>query len=158
MTSPDLGLYFRTANQDDLDIIVTLNSQFNLAMPNFYWDQPEWVSTQIEHARYFVLINPDNLVIGAICLTPLTDTNQLNLETLAINPQHHGQGLGKKMIEFAKQKALEGRCESLIVETFQCYKLEAFYLKCGFSKDEPYILFENGEPYYRFKMKLEAKL
>lgn len=140
------------ANKEDVNDILRLNSQFHLDIRDFEWDQPDWIKEKINKGHYFVL-KQENQVLGAIDIENI-NKEELYIETIAIDPDHHGSGLGKKLISFAKNKAQEMGCKKITVESFQDYKLLDFYKKVGFQLDDPPIGYHNGQPFHRFIMLL----
>jgi len=73
--------------------------------------------------------------------------------TIAINKEVHGKSLGKKLIEFAKENAINTKAELLTVGSFIDYNLDTFYTKCGFKKRDKLGEYE-GHKYFEFFMKL----
>jgi ribosomal protein S18 acetylase RimI-like enzyme len=153
------------ARQSDVATIAMINAQFDgafkehgLKMPlPKYWDQ-RWVAEGVGNSNQFVLREGSN-ILGAMCLVTdkrfsegLSD-NEAYIESLAINHEMHSRGFGKRLIDFARKRAIKECKSELSVESFCLYDVKGFYLKCGFELDP-----EKGElkgyPYYRFFMKL----
>ena len=109
------------ATQADLKAIVGLNKQFHLNTPGFMWDKKAWVSEEIEAGNFHVLKN-HNSTYGAVCIhTDLSGLLKSNayIETIAVRKDMHGNGLGKQLIDFAKDKAKKEGKERLVIHS-QC--------------------------------------
>jgi GNAT superfamily N-acetyltransferase len=89
--------------------------------------------------------------LGAINLEK--DKEEYSISTIAIKEDMHGKNLGKKLIDFAKEKAIKENVNLLTVDSFVEYNLERFYTKCGFTKKDRLGNYK-GHPYLRFFMKL----
>ncbi len=138
------------AKMKDLQEIILLNKQFNLAIPNFYWDSEKWISSEIKKGNYYILIDEDS-TLGAINIKKYKKEH--HILTIAINKEVHGKSLGKKLIEFAKENAINTKAELLTVGSFIDYNLDTFYTKCGFKKRDKLGEYE-GHKYFEFFMKL----
>lgn len=134
------------ANDANVKDIVKLNSQIHVDTPLFQGSSPLWVEEQVKHGNYF-MIKDHNTVCGAVCL--LEKEGQFHLETIAIEKEHQGQGLGKQFIEFARAKAKENGFSSLYVDTYCEYNVDRFYEGCGFRKIPTFAKYR-GKPYHRF--------
>lgn len=131
--------------------IVRLNSQIHVDTPLFQGSSPLWVEEQVKDGHYF-MIKESNDVCGAVCL--LEKEGQFHLETIAIEKNQQGRGLGKQFIEFAKTKAKESGFSSLLVDTYCEYNVDKFYEGCGFRKIPTFAKYR-GKPYHRFTAELE---
>lgn len=138
------------ANKNDLGDIVTLNKLFHLDVPDFRWDTQKWVLEEIEQQNYFVLRENDN-VVGAICIK--FEGSIAYIETIAIKTDKHRSGLGKKLIQFAKEYSISKEKKELKVESFEDYGLKDFYKRVGFRLEKGREYF-HGKPYMVFSMKL----
>ena len=58
----------------------------------------------------------------------------LHIEDVIVNPQHQKKGLGKMMMEKAKQIAVENNCYKIILDCTEDNK--KFYESCGFSSKQ----------------------
>lgn len=67
-------------------------------------------------------------------LCPETWSKRLMVTELYVAPTLRGQGWGRRLIELAQKKAVEGGCRALILETQSCnVNAVDFYLHMGFS-------------------------
>ncbi|KRT67576.1 MAG: GCN5-like protein N-acetyltransferase [candidate division WWE3 bacterium CSP1-7] len=137
------------AREEDAAEIANLNTLFHLDIPDFKWDDKNWVREQIEQENYFIL-KENGVLTGAIDLQIQEDS--LSIETIAVRKELQGKGTGRKLIDFAKDQARQKGKPKLTVESFTDYGLESFYQKVGFGKDDPYLGDYQGKPYYRFIM------
>ena len=136
------------AHGADVQDIIRLNSQIHVDTPLFHGSSPLWVEDQVKKGTYFV-VKINNDICGAACL--LEKDGQFHLETIAIDKNQQGKGLGKQFIEFAKKKAKEGGFSSLFVDTYCEYDVDKFYEGCGFRKIPTFAQYR-GKPYHRFTM------
>ena len=139
------------ANDANVKDIVKLNSQIHVDTPLFQGSSSLWVEEQVKHGNYFMVKDHDT-VCGAVCL--LEKEGQFHLETIAIEKDHQGKGLGKQFIEFAKTKAKENGFSSLFVDTYCEYNVDRFYEGCGFRKIPTFAKYR-GKPYHRFTAEVE---
>jgi N-acetylglutamate synthase-like GNAT family acetyltransferase len=137
------------AKIEDVNNIRSLNQQFHLNINNFKWDTKRWIISQVKKGNYYIL-KQGNLVLGAINIEK--NKNEYIISTLAIKEDMHKKGLGKTLLDFAKEIAIKDKARSLSVSSFLKYNLEEFYTKCGFSKQE--VENYKGHPYITFSMKL----
>ncbi len=139
------------ASDANVKDIVKLNSQIHVDTPLFQGSSSLWVKEQVKHGNYF-MIKDHHTLCGAVCL--LEKEGQFHLETIAIEKEHQGQGLGKQVIEFAKAKAKENGFSSLFVDTYCEYNVDRFYEGCGFRKIPTFAKYR-GKPYHRFTAEVE---
>ena len=138
------------ADQSHLEQIVSLNRLFHLDIPGFKWDTSEWIEQEIDDQNYFIL-KKNGLVSGAICLKLYEEG--ADIETIAVLKDKQKSGIGRKLIEFAKEYSLKKGKSELRVDTFCEYRLEEFYEKCGFTKS-PETGSYCGKPSYSFAINL----
>jgi N-acetylglutamate synthase-like GNAT family acetyltransferase len=130
--------------------ITLLNKQFNLDIPEFYWNSEKWISSEIEKGNYYVLLE-DTQILGAMNLEKYK--KEYVVSTIAIKENMQGKNLGRKLIKFAKETAIKENVHLLTVDSFVNYNLEGFYTKCGFTKRNKLGNYKDY-PYFRFFMKL----
>lgn len=138
------------ARKEDAEEIALLNKQFHLDIPNFYWNSKKWVYSEIEKGNFYTLID-NKSILGAIDIEK--DKEEYSISTIAVKEDMHGKNLGKRLIEFAKKKAIKEKIPLLTVESFVDYNLEGFYTKCGFTKNDKLGKYK-GHNYFKFFMKL----
>jgi len=133
-----------------LQSIVDIAKELHLDIPNFVWDQPEFIQKQIERGECFFLEDGGEPV-GVIALRERK--NGIHIESLVVKKSHTAKGYGTKLIEFAKEFAKDRGHKSLHAYTFREYNILDFYLKRGFTLQE-YSGSYNGRPYYCLEMKV----
>lgn len=138
------------AKEENVEEIVLLNKQFHLDIPNFYWDSKKWISSEIKKGNYYILVN-NGLTLGAINIKK--NKKEYHISTIAIKKNMQRNNLGKKLIDFAKENAINTKVSLLTVGSFIDYNLESFYTKCGFNKKDKLNKYE-GHNYFEFFMKL----
>jgi N-acetylglutamate synthase-like GNAT family acetyltransferase len=138
------------ARKEDTKEIALINKQFHLEIPNFYWNSEKWVSSEIKKGNYYILVE-ESSILGAIALEK--NKKEYEISTIAIKKEMHGKSLGKKLIDFAKEIAIKDKIPLLTVGSFVDYKLEEFYTKCGFTKENKLGNYK-GHSYFKFFMKL----
>jgi len=134
------------AERSDIQDIIKLNTQIHVDTPLFQGSSPLWVEEQVKSGTYFVMRN-NNQVYGAFCL--IEKEAKVQLETIAVEKNEQGKGIGKKFIDFAMAKAKEKGFSSLVVDTYCEYKVDSFYEHCGFRKTPTFAKYR-GKPYHRF--------
>jgi glucosamine-phosphate N-acetyltransferase len=61
-------------------------------------------------------------------------SNVLHIEDVIVHPDHQKKGLGKMMMDTAKQIAIENNCYKIILDCIEDNK--KFYESCGFSSKQ----------------------
>ena len=140
------------AQEENVQEIAGLNRQFHLDIEDFEWDKPEWIKEEIGKGNYYIL-KQCGLVLGAIDLQKI-DADEIYIEAIAVDSASHGLGIGKKLIDYAKQRAREMGCKKISVESFESYDLLGFYQRVGFGLDNPPTGYYEGKPFHRFVMNL----
>ena len=135
------------AAKPDLPGIMEVNKALHLDIPNFKWDQENWIADQISQGNFYVVKDGDK-VCAAMCVT--SQPNGLLIESMAVHQEHQSQGMGKTMLDFARQLARQQKCQRLMVISFSAHGLELYYKSMGFQPDEPYTENYEGEELYRF--------
>lgn len=138
------------AGEESLGDIIKLNKLFSLDFDWFIWDSQDYVENELRNNAYYVLKDYGR-VHGAMCLKMNGD--EAFIETIAVDRKKQRNGLGRKLIEFAKEFSQMNGKSKLIVESFCDYDLKDFYQKCGFICDPKKSYYE-GYPYFSFSMKL----
>ncbi|MBT3220298.1 MAG: hypothetical protein HN348_14520 [Proteobacteria bacterium] len=57
----------RLATLGDIEGIVALNHTFHLDFEGFYWDDAQWVESQVSNRAYYVL-EQEGALLAALCL------------------------------------------------------------------------------------------
>ena len=138
------------ANEDDIPIIVSLNSLFHIDMPKFKWDTESQIK---KHLYNYFILREKGKIIGAICIM-LKENRQCAIETISVDLNNQHKGFGKELIEFAKGYAIKNQCKKLIVNSFHKYNLLRFYEGLVFSKKNKEGIYK-GHKYYEFYVNLQ---
>ena len=147
-------LRVRAATEQDVAAISRLNQQFKLDLPDFKWTDRAWIRAEVHHGNYFVL-HQGKKTLGAMCLLTSPEPGKsAYVETIATARSGHGKGYGKRLIAFAAKKARRAGSSDLNVESFCSYGVKDFYLRAGFKVLPKVGRVDSGEPYYRFRMRL----
>jgi len=140
----------RKADIGDKDSIIEIINVLHLDVPGFVWGDRNFVEKQIRSGEYF-LAQLGNEVAGVISFKQRG--NIMYIETLAIKEKFRSQGIGTRLVEFAKNFTKDNRLSILRVCSFCEYKAQDFYLKLGFSMLEEPGDYENLS-YQRFETRL----
>lgn len=105
---------YRQAKLSDVEEIMRLI--------NFYADKglmlPRTRSTLYEGIREFVVAVGDNKIIGTGSLHIIWD-DLAEIRTLAVDQNHCGQGVGRKLVELLIQEAIQLHCPKVFTLTYQ---------------------------------------
>ena len=93
-------------------------------------EQEEMVDKYLQDGRMFVLT--DNGVKGEVVVTD-EGNGILEIKNIATDPNCHGKGYGKKLIQFVEEK-FRGEYSVLQVGTGDSPLTIPFYEKCGFKR------------------------
>lgn len=142
----------RKAQREDKKDILKIISSLHLDMPGFIWDDEDFVEGQIKYGEYFV-VEINGKLAGVASFRK--KGNKMYIETLAVDKNYRMQGIGTKLVEFAKKFTKENNSDALCACSFYEYEIGDFYIKQGFSLlKKPGIY--NNHKYYRFEIKLNA--
>lgn len=139
-----------------------------LPMPLLLLADPseEFILSYIQQSHTFVA-EKAGAIVGVLVLQP--QGQMAEIRNVAVDAPHQGQGIGRKLVEFATAQAREQRIKQLLVCTGNSsLPALALYKGCGFrvaSIDKGYFLrtypepiFENGIPCTdRVKLRLELQ-
>lgn len=127
----------RKANLKDIRPIKEIADLLYLEMPDFLWNTEGFIGKQIERGEYYVAEENGK----AVGIMSLRDRNKiLYIETLAVAKNSQSSGVGKKLIEFAKQFSKNNDFKILRTTSFYEYGVKDFYIRQGFR-----LLDESGE-------------
>lgn len=135
----------------DSEQVLSLNRQLHVKNEAFdpvdQWDQKDWTLEEIESGNFFIF-RENGQILGAISFESMGD--YLKIPTLAVADGAHGMGIGKKLLEFATQKATDENFKSIRINSYKFLNVRDFYLKCGFKFAEPAEESFKGEEYWCF--------
>lgn len=96
----------------------------------------------------------DRKIIGSVHLEMMADV--LYLGMLAVDPHVQNQGIGRYIINAAKQYGLRKNCTKIKITVISVrFELIAWYERCGFFKTGESVEFHAGERFGRQKQSLE---
>ena len=88
---------------------------------------------QLEKQHIFLLVEDENQFIGfASYELNYENSNKTKIQKIYILPSIQGKGIGKKMITFIEEKAIENQQKSLVLNVNKFNKAKDFYLSQGF--------------------------
>lgn len=120
----------RKAKMLDYPSVLRIAQILFLDIRGFYWHTGKFISDQIRQGNYFVAEENGN-IIGILCVKDSYD--YLLIETLAVLKENQSFGIGRKLVEFAKNLACRKNKKYLTVCSFYEYGVKDFYLRIGFS-------------------------
>jgi GNAT superfamily N-acetyltransferase len=138
--------YIRKAKMADLDTILKINKALELWTPN-PWLDPVWTASEIRKGSFYLAHGAAPQ--AAMCLVPGDDA--YSIETLAVADDARGGGVGRKLVEFATKKAIEGGKPALYVGSYKAFGVRGFYESCGFEVIAVRQLY--GRKYWWFEKK-----
>ena len=136
----------------DLPDAKKLNALLRLSdVKKFYWDTENYVRSAIleEHC---VVIKDHSALKGMMIMenrAPQTGYphRSLAIGSLSVHPKYRNEGLGIKLVEYAKELAFNKNLR-LYSESFFEYKKINFYQSLGFKRGASRLY--NGKPYHVF--------
>lgn len=93
-------------------------------------EQEEMIDRYLDDGEMFILLDPE--VVGEIVVVDLGD-GVFEIKNLATDPEVHGKGYGKALIEFVMAH-YKDRCRQMLVGTGDSPLTMPFYQKCGFKE------------------------
>lgn len=140
----------RKAILEDVEKITEIASVLYLDIKDFVWTTEDFIRKQVEKGEYYIGEENDRAA-GVISLRKRN--GMLYIETLVVAKDIQSSGIGKKLVEFAKQFARENNFKIMRTTSFYEYGVKDFWIKQGFR-----LLEESGEysghKFYRLEFKL----
>lgn len=88
---------------------------------------------QIDNGHTFLLVEYGNQYVGfASYELNYENSNKAKIQKLYVLPQIQGKGIGKKLIDFIKENAIENKNLSIVLNVNRFNKAKDFYKKYGF--------------------------
>lgn len=140
----------RIAESKDKKAILEIINFLRLDIPGFVWAQDEFVQKQIQDGEYF-LVEREGEIAGIISFRQRG--NKMYIETLAVVEKYRLQGIGTKLIEFAKEFTRKKGLAVLCACSFCEYEAKDFYLKQNFSLLDKCGEYNNHR-YYFFEIRI----
>ena len=147
----------RRAEKSDVNEIQRISGVLTLDIPEFRWDQRDYIEQEIAKGNYYVL-ELEGKVVAIICICVESKTGFFGasktgfINALAVEPAKQKSGLGKLLIEFAIGYAKENGGRPLSWSLFSstvCWTT----IQDSASRKVATRKF-NSFPYYVFKMSL----
>lgn len=141
--SPSPTVHIRSAIQADLPAVLTLYQQPELdagqALP--LEDAIAWFEKIQQYPSYRLLVaTAGDLIVGTLTLLVMDNLLHLGaataiVEAVAVDPQLHGQGIGRQMMQWAMAEAHRQGCYKLLLSSSQSrQRAHAFYESLGFKR------------------------
>lgn len=93
----------------------------------------ESLEKQVDKKHVFLLVEDDNQFIGfASYELNFENSNKTKIQKLYVLPEIQGKGIGKNLINYIKQIAIDKKNSGLILNVNRFNKAKEFYLKYGF--------------------------
>lgn len=93
----------------------------------------ESLEKQVDKNHVFLLVEDDNQFIGfASYELNFENSNKTKIQKLYVLPEIQGKGIGKNLINYIKQIAIDNKNSGLILNVNRFNKAKEFYLKYGF--------------------------
>ena len=136
----------------DLPDARKLNALLRLSdVKEFYWDTENYVRSAILEERCVIIKDRSGLKGMMIMENRAPQKGHthpsLAIGSLAVHPKFRNEGIGVKLVEYAKKLAFNKNLR-LYAESFFEYKKISFYQGLGFKKGAPRLY--NGKPYHVF--------
>jgi len=129
-----------------------LNAQLRLSdVKEFYWDSDKYIRSAILEERCVVI--RDSSALKGVMIMEHRDPHggyahsSLAIGSLAVHPKYRNEGLGIKLVEYAKELGFNKNLR-LYSESFSEYKKINFYQRLGFKRGASRLY--NGKPYHVF--------
>ena len=93
----------------------------------------ESLEKQVDNNHVFLLVEDDNQFIGfASYELNFGNSNKTKIQKLYVLPEIQGKGIGKNLINYIKQIAIDNKNSGLILNVNRFNIAKEFYLKYGF--------------------------
>ena len=85
------------------------------------------------------------------------DSKNLVVHRLAVSPQHQGQGIARKLMDFTEDFAVKNKYESIRLDTFsQNPRNQQFYDKRGYTNlGSVFLKYKKEHPYFCYELLLK---
>lgn len=103
-----------------------------------------------QYDEHIGLFDDKNKVVGILLLTPV-DQDTVKMRQLAVEPALHGQGLGKKLVNFAESFSVRKGYQRMMLHARK--PVVPFYVKLGYTIEGDEFI-EVTIPHYKMVKKL----
>lgn len=118
----------------------------------------ESLEKQLQSNRVFLLVKDDNRFVGFVSYELNCDnSNKTKIHKLYVLPETQGKGIGRQLIGFISDIALENQNPTLILTVNKYNKATDFYIKNGFEITQEAV-FDIGNGYIMDDYIMEKKL
>ena len=93
-------------------------------------EQEDMVDRYLEQGEMFICLDPE--VVGECVVVDLGE-GVFEIKNIATDPNVHGKGYGRALIEFVMER-YKDRCKEMLVGTGDSPLTVPFYKKCGFAE------------------------
>lgn len=135
---------------------------------NAYYPNQAVFTADIQRQELYV-IEEDHLVIGAACINQrhdeayrtlswkLSTDDAFCIHRLAVDPAHHGKGLGSRLMRYAEDLAREAHVNTLRVDTFsENFITQKLFDKFGYHYVGDVFYGPVTKPFYCYEKALEV--
>lgn len=93
----------------------------------------ESLEKQVDNNHVFLLVEDENQFVGfASYELNFENSNKTKIQKLYVLPEIQGKGIGKNLINYIKQIAIDNKNSGLVLNVNRFNKAKEFYLKYGF--------------------------
>jgi ribosomal protein S18 acetylase RimI-like enzyme len=91
----------------------------------------------IDRRTVWVLLGPDATLHGVLVMLPEPEHDAMFIENVAVHPDHQHEGLGRRLLEFAEQRAQAAGLSALTLYTHERMEENiAIYRHLGFEETD----------------------
>ena len=118
--------------------------QLDYMLDKFY--NLNYLQNQLENGQHFILISNENVIVGfASYEFNFENSNKTKVHKIYVLPEIQGKGVGKILMDFIRNKAIENTNLGLLLNVNRFNKAITFYQKYGFvNKNSVDIEIGNG--------------
>ena len=130
--------------------------QLDYMLDKFY--NLNYLQNQLENGQHFILISNENVIVGfASYEFNFENSNKTKVHKIYVLPEIQGKGVGKILMDFIRNKAIENTNLGLLLNVNRFNKAITFYEKYGFVKNNS-VDIEIGNGYLMQDYILELNL
>ena len=105
--------------------------QLDFMLDKFY--NLDYLKNQLENGQHFILISNENVIVGfASYEFNFEKSNKTKIHKIYVLPHIQGKGVGKLLMDFIRNKAIENANLGLLLNVNRFNKAFTFYEKYGF--------------------------
>jgi predicted GNAT family N-acyltransferase len=117
------------------------------------WGQPPGSEKddQENNSIHIMAVNDTNEVLG-VCRLQFNSSTEVQLRFMGVQNKAEGMGIGRKLIEYAEEKARQQKAAKMILQARET--AVEFYKKCGYNVVEKSFLMWDSIQHYLMEKKL----